>query len=179
MPQLERCLYPRRRPLLLLFFCLLWIVVTMTPSRHPGGAMYSFLFAACIIVFNAWIIPGAAWLKLDSRGFTVRYWFAENTYRWTDIKEFKLLTYRSLGFIPVRRSVCFSFSESYGKRNIVLRVASKIAQYDRNLPNSYGMKAKELLALLELCRRHAVEGVVADSQAPSSPATNRHQETTP
>ena len=54
---------------------------------HPGGALYSILFAACIIIFNAWIIPGAAWLKLDSQGFRVRYWFVENSYRWTDIME--------------------------------------------------------------------------------------------
>jgi hypothetical protein len=63
---------------------------------------------------------------------------------------------RYLGIIPVRRSVSFRFSESYGKRNIVLRIAGAIARFDRQLPDNYGMKAKELLVLLESCRRQAV-----------------------
>ena len=166
---MERCLYPRRRPALLLFYCFLWIVLTGIPSRHSGGAMLSFICAVCIIMFNAWLVPGAAWLKLDSQGFTVRYWFKENTYRWTDIKEFKLITHRYMGFIPVRRSVGFTFSERYGKRNVISRIAGAIAQFDRNLPDNYGKKAKDLLALLESCRSQAV-GVDANRyQIPWAP----------
>ena len=58
--------------------------------------------------------------------------------------------------IPVRRSVGFKFSESYPKRNVVSRFVGAIASFDRNLPNNYGMKAKDLAALLESCRRQAV-----------------------
>jgi len=93
-------------------------------------------------------VPGAAWLKLDSQGFTVRAWFKENAYRWTDIKEFKLITYRYMGFIPIRRSVGFTFSR---KRNIIARIAG----FDRILPDNYGMKPKDLMALLELSRHQA------------------------
>jgi hypothetical protein len=61
-----------------------------------------------------------------------------------------------MGIIPVRRSVGFRFSESYGKRNIISRIAGAIARFDRQLPDNYGMKAKELLVLLEACRRPVV-----------------------
>jgi hypothetical protein len=151
----ERCLYPRRRLGLLFFVGFLWIVVTATSSRHSGGAMLSVICALSIIVCNVSLVPGAAWLKLDSQGFTVRYWFQDNTYRWTDIKEFKLLTQRYM-FIPIRRSVVFKFSKTYPKRNIVARIAGAIASFDRNLPDNYGMKAQDLLVLLESCRRQAV-----------------------
>jgi hypothetical protein len=80
----------------------------------------------------------------------------DNTYRWTDIKEFNLITHRYMGFIPIRRLVCFKFSENYGKRNAVARLAGAIAQFDRTLPDNYGMKPKDLAALLEFCRRQAV-----------------------
>ena len=162
---MEQCLYPRRRLGLLFFVCFLWIVVTATSSRHSGGGMVSFICALIVIVSNGVsLVPGAAWLKLDSQGFTVRYWFRDNTYRWTDIKEFKLITYRYLGVIPVRRSVGFKFSESYPKRNVVSRIVGAMATFDRNLPDNYGMKARDLLVLLELSRRQA-----------AAPDANRYQ----
>jgi hypothetical protein len=129
---------------------------TATSSRHSGGVMLSFICAVSVIVWNVSLVPGAAWLKLDSQGFTVRYWFKDNTYRWTDIKEFKLITYRYIGFIPVHRSVGFTFSKSYPKRNVVSRMVGAIASFDRNLPDNYGMKAQDLLVLLESCRRQAM-----------------------
>jgi hypothetical protein len=148
---------------LLFFVCLLGIVVTATSPRlrHSGGAMLTFLLAFGVMASSVSLWPNAAWLKLDSQGFTVRYWFRDDTYRWTDIKEFKLLTTRYMGVIPVSRSVGFSFSKSY-PRNIVSRFAGAIAQFDRKLNDSYGMKPKELLALLEICRRQAV-GVGVDA----------------
>ena len=144
------------------FICLLAIVVTASSARlrHSGGAMLTFLCAFGVVMSSVSLWPNAAWLKLDSQGFTVRYWYKENTYRWIDVKEFKLITYRYMGFIPVRRSVGFTFSESYPKRNVILRLAGAIASFDRNLPDNYGMKAQDLLVLLESCRRQA--GVAAD-----------------
>jgi hypothetical protein len=41
-----------------------------------------------------------------------------------------------------------------------------IASFDRNLPDNYGMKAKDLLALLESRRRQAVIGDAYRYQAP-------------
>ena len=79
----------------------------------------------------------------------------------TQIKEFTLITYRYMGIIPFRRSVGFKFSESYPKRNVLSRMAGAIASFDRNLPDNYGMKAQDLVVLLESCRRQAV-GVDAD-----------------
>ena len=162
---MERCLYPGRRLGLLFFVCFLWIVVTATSSRHSGGGMLSFICAVSVIICNVSLIPGAAWLKLDSQGFTVRYWFREDAYRWIDVKEFKLITY-SYMFIPIRRSVGFTFSESYPKRNVIARIAGAIASFDRNLPNNYGMKAHDLLALLESSRRQALGADANRYQAP-------------
>jgi len=157
----ERCLYPSqtwRRLRLLLAVCFLLMVMTTLRPGRAGGPMVVFICAMGVMMCALSLVPGAASLKLDSQGFTVRYWFKEETYRWIDVKEFNLITLRYMGFIPVRRSVGFKFSESYGKRNIVLRIAGAIARFDRQLPDNYGMKAQDLLVLLELSRRQAVEG---------------------
>ena len=151
---MERFLYPRRRLGLLFFVSLLWIVMTATSSRRTGGGIISFIFAIFVFMSAGSLLPGATWLKLDSQGFTVRYWFKDTIYRWIDVKEFKLITQRYM-FIPIRRSVGFTFSESY-PRNPISRMFGAIAAFDRNLPDNYGMKAQELLVLLESSRRQAV-----------------------
>jgi hypothetical protein len=154
---------PRRFVIIVFVFCL-WLVLT----RGSAG-MLSFL---CAIFVVGWmggaLLPGAAWLDIDSQGFTVRYWFKEERFRWTDIKAFKVMTQR-LFFIPVMRSVGFTFSETYPKRNVVLRIAGAIAAFDRRLADNYGMKARELAGLLELCRREAVGQNPIGLAGPQSP----------
>jgi hypothetical protein len=56
---------------MMMFFCVIGIIFTVVSSR-----------------------PNASALKLDSQGFTVRFWFKENTYRWIDVKAFKIITTR-------------------------------------------------------------------------------------
>lgn len=154
---MEKRLYPSRWRPGLVFLVFLWLLVTAASvrSRNSGSVMISFIFACAVITSAVSWIPGAAWLKLDSQGFTVRYWFKESIYHWTDVKEFRLITLRYLGFIPLRRSVSFKFSESY-QRNIVSRMVGALAQFDRNFPDNYGMKAKDLLIPLKSSRRQAM-----------------------
>jgi len=66
-----------------------------------------------------------------------------------------LITYRYLGFIPIRRSVGFRFSETY-KRNVLRRIAGALVSFDRILPDNFGMKARQLVALLEEARLQAL-----------------------
>jgi hypothetical protein len=94
-------------------------------------------------------------LKLSSHGFTIRTWFRDESFRWSDVKEFRLITYRYLGFVPIRRSVGFRFSETY-KRNVLRRIAGAIVSFDRILPDNFGMKAQQLVGLLESIRLQAL-----------------------
>jgi hypothetical protein len=161
---MEKCLYPSPRRLGLLFFsCLLFLTLT---TRHRGGVMPAFICFLGVLVYALPLLPGAAWLKLNSQGFTARNWFKEETFRWTDIKEFKLITTYYMGVIPVGRSVGFTFSENYPKRNVLLRIAGTLAQFDRKLTDNYGMKAQELAALLESCR---LEAAGADTKRYADP----------
>ena len=170
---MERVLYPKRRLGRLVLFIFLWLVLIPMSSRtrHFSSGMITFVCAVGVITSALSLVPGATWLKLDSQGFTVRKWFREDTYRWADIKDFRLITYRYMGIIPFRRSVGFTLS---GKRNVVMRVAGALARFDRLLPDNFGMKPRDLMALLELCRREAV-AAVADPYAPP-PAIEPEQE---
>jgi len=127
--------------------------------------MISFVLAIVVIMSAVSLVPGATWLKLDSQGFTVRKWFRQDTYRWADIKDFRLITYRYMGIIPFRRVVGFTFSR---KQNVAARIVGALARFDRLLPDNFGMKPRDLMALLELCRREAV-AAGADPYAPPPP----------
>ena len=143
----------------LLFWSLLLMVLVVASVRNSRSNLGMMMFF-CVIGIIFTVVssrPNASALKLDSQGFTVRFWFREDTYRWLDVKAFKIITTRYMGVIPLSRSVGFSFSDNY-KRNVVLKIVGKIAAFDRKLPDNYGMKAKELLVLLETCRRQAAAG---------------------
>jgi len=170
----ERLLQPTKRLGRLAFLFLLWIALTFGPSNNwrIGGAMLSFICFMAILLTAASLIPGAMSLKLSSQGFTIRNWFKEESFRWTDVKEFRLITYRYLGFIPIRRSVGFRFSDTY-KRNVLRRIAGALVSFDRILPDNFGMKAQQLVALLELTRLQALADP-ANRYAISSDPLNRY-----
>ena len=153
---MERILYPKPRVAALVFWSLLLMVLVAASVRNSRSNLGMMMFFCVIAIIFSVVSsrPNASALKLDSQGFTVRFWFKENTYRWIDVKAFKIITTRYMGVIPLSRSVGFSLSDNY-KRNVVLKIAGKIAAFDRKLPDNYGMKAKELLVLLETCRRQA------------------------
>jgi hypothetical protein len=170
----ERSLYPTRRLGRLAFLFLLWVLVTFRSSNtwRTGGAMLSFICFIAILLTAASFIPGAMSLKLSPHGFTIRNWFKEESFRWTDVKEFRLITYRYLGFIPIRRSVGFRFSDTY-KRNVLRRIAGAIVSFDRVLPDNFGMRAQQLVALLESTRLQALADP-ANRYVISSDAVNRY-----
>ena len=164
---MDKILHPTRRLGRLVVLIVLWIWITATPSRngHGGGAMLSFIFGIAILLTAVSSIPGATSLKISANGFTVRKWFKEDSYRWIDIKEFKLITYRYMALIPIRRSVGFTLSKTYAKSNALSRMVGAIASYDRILPDNFGMKAQQLLVLLESARREAVGNLPVDDFA--------------
>ena len=171
---MERVLQPTKRLGRLAFLFLLWILVTfgLSDSWRTGGVMISFICFMAILLTAASLIPGAMSLKLSPQGFTIRNWFKEETFRWTDVKEFRLITYRYLGFIPIRRQVGFKFSDTY-KRNVLRRIAGALVSFDRILPDNFGMKAKQLVALLETARLQALADP-ANHYVLSSDTTNRY-----
>jgi hypothetical protein len=170
----ERVLQPTKRLGRLAFLFALWILVTFgsSPSLRTGGVMLSFICFMAILLTAASLIPGAMSLKLSPQGFTIRNWFKEETFRWTDVKEFRLITYRYLGFIPIRRQVGFKFSDTY-KRNVLRRIAGALVSFDRILPDNFGMKAKQLAALLETARLQALADP-ANHYVLSSDTTNHY-----
>jgi hypothetical protein len=157
--------------------CGMLSVYFLTKSFRTGSAnplpCLVFLFVAVDRCLG--YIPGAAFLKLDQQGFTVCYWFRKTSYRWCDIADFRVISRRYMGVIPFRRFVGFRYTESSGKRHLALRIAGAITRFDQALPDTYGMKAKELALLLDGWRL----GSVSADQLQTPWVTNSWQATKP
>lgn len=147
---MTRVLYPSRwRAGLVVFFGLMFL-----PSlARSGGPVLVLIGLAVIAIFGTRLLPGASYLKIDDRSFTIRSLFRDQQFQWSDIGGFKVITMRYAGIIPLWRRVGYDFAESYRKRSLPGKFVHALARYDRLLPDNYGMKAKDLSVLLESLRR--------------------------
>lgn len=173
----ERILYPGRlRTLFLAVACAVFTLMGL--SAGGGGLLWALLAGIGAFIFFTSLLPSAAWLKLDAHGFTYRIAFREHRHNWAEIRSFGVLTRRYLGIIPVSRIVCFTFTDEHKKtKNLLLRIATTIARFDGQLPDNYGMKARDLAALLEHCRlqaeSHAAAADLSRFRSPSFSGVNR------
>ncbi|MBN9662652.1 MAG: hypothetical protein J0H49_30920 [Acidobacteria bacterium] len=173
----ERILYPGRlRTLFLAVACAVFTLMGL--GAGGGGLLWALLAGIGAFIFFTSLLPSAAWLKLDAQGFTYRIAFREHRYNWADIRSFGVLTRRYLGIIPVSRIVCFTFTEEHKKtKSLLLRMATAIARFDGQLPDNYGMKARDLAALMENWRLQAESSAAAPDlsrfRSASFPGLNR------
>ena len=151
----EKILYPGRgRAFFLTVFCAIFSFVGI--DAGGTGWILGVLAGAGALIFFSNLLPGAARLKLDAQGFSYRMAFREHRHNWTDIESFGVLTRRYLGVIPFSRKVCFSFTANHKKtRALVIRMAATVTRFDGQLPDNYGLKARDLAALMESWRVRA------------------------
>ncbi len=146
---MEKILYPNRmQSPLRIAEGLVCVVLGLLVPIEPG-----FFRLLAVAAGIALMLPGFGSLKLDESGFTFRNLFGAKTMPWTDIDSFLVITQRVLYFIPVNRMVGWRLTKA--KRPMVLRATGLLVPYDAVFPNTYGMKAAELAALLEVWRVRA------------------------
>jgi hypothetical protein len=112
-------------------------------------------FGAGAIVFCLLLVPGSAYLRLDDTGFTVCSLFRVHTIRWCEVDSFEV------GTIARRKSVVFNFSNLYPRQKLLRKLSSAISSHEGALPETYGLSAEELSAMLNDWRQHA--GPIATS----------------
>jgi hypothetical protein len=79
---MEKVLYPRPGRLVVLSCASLML------ARITTGWL-SLIRTLAAMAYGISLLTGASCLKLDPTGFTIRSWFREKTFRWTDIAEFR------------------------------------------------------------------------------------------
>jgi hypothetical protein len=106
------------------------------------GWLSVIFFGLGSIVMGIQMVPGASWLDLDDAGFTFCSLFRTHRCMWTDIQEFGIIT------IKRKKMVAFNFPPGFDKSRIGRKVSHTLVGYEGALPDTYGLKAKELAELM-------------------------------
>jgi hypothetical protein len=91
------------------------------------------------------LLPGAGYLRLDSKGFTYRAAFWTVSVAWDDVAEFGVVAKDAT---HAYATVGFNFVLGYGKNAAGRELARSINGWEGALPGTYGRRAEELAELM-------------------------------
>jgi hypothetical protein len=135
----------KTKGLLLLCGSLIFVAggVGMIKSGEMFGWASVIFFGLCALVFSIKMLPNASYLKLHHEGFTQVTMFRSSTFRWQDVSEF------SVDRIGGNKTVMLDFVLSWHTSSKLKKVARLMSGHDGALPDTYGLRAEELVALLK------------------------------
>ena len=112
-------------------------------KERPGLGWFSIiLFGSGLVIFIMQLIPGASQLELNEEGFIITSLYRSNMTRWSDVKVFKQ------GYLGRSKAVMFDYVYSHKKASTMKSISKEISGSHGALPDTYGMKAEELLELM-------------------------------
>ncbi len=107
-------------------------------------------FGLCIVVFIIQLLPNSSYLKLTNEGFEVRSLYRSHFTKWTEVSGFGIY------YVSFNTMVAFDYTEEHKKGKKISKILSS---YQGALPQTYGMKAIKLAALMNEWKYRS-EGVI-------------------
>ncbi|MEO1131668.1 MAG: hypothetical protein AAFX40_03065 [Cyanobacteria bacterium J06639_1] len=156
-PQLPSSHFPRRRlrpnprsTLGYLVFCLVFVAlgVFMILDGDWRGWYVAIVFGLGSLMFAAILLPNCAYLELSPEGLTVCSLYRVHRYTWQDIEGF------GVAAIALNSAVGFNFSGTHSTQNVATQIAAGLSGYEAALPDTYGMSAEALAAVLNEYRTY-------------------------
>jgi hypothetical protein len=138
-------LYPNRgKTVLVLVVCLAFVAVDvlLIHDRTPKYWFTLILFSLAALVMLVQLLPGSGSLTVSRDGIEVRSLFRTHRYRWSELSEFGVYRVRGNTFVG------FNFSPEYRRSAAGRALARAFAGYEGSLPESFGLRAQDLAALL-------------------------------
>lgn len=142
-------LRPSRAKWALVFLMCLGFVlggIWMVREGHSAGYFIAGVFAIGLPVAALQFHPKAAYLKLAADGFTYCGLFRAHTVRWAQVMEFGIMRVNIW-------MVAWNFSADYPPPGRARTLIRWFYGYEAALPDTYGMKPQDLLALMETLRQ--------------------------
>jgi hypothetical protein len=106
------------------------------------GWLITVFFGLCLLVFVIQLIPGSTELTLTNKGFEMTNLFRRSFTKWQDVKTFKI------GYLGRNKAVLFDYVEGHRKHQTGKLIAKNLSGSHGALPSTYGLKASELLDIL-------------------------------
>lgn len=129
--------------MLLLCSLLVTTGIWMIENGQKLGWLPAIFFGLGILVSIITMLPNASYLKLHRNGFTQVTMFRSSTFRWEDVREF------SVGSVGLNKMVMLDFVPSWHESSKLKDVAHSMSGHDGALPDTYGLSAEKLVALLQ------------------------------
>jgi hypothetical protein len=108
------------------------------------------LFGICTVMGVITLLPGASFLRLDENGFDITRFFRKQIFRWSEVSDFGVWTFRGKGLVV--------FKAEKSRLNISEKINAALAG-GRNgyLPDTYGSTAEDLVQLMTAWRNSATD----------------------
>jgi hypothetical protein len=143
-------LFPSRKKAVVLFLISLLFVICGIWMIRQGQMMGYFcggFFALGLPVFALQFHPKAAYLRLEPDGFTFCTLFRAHTVRWATVREFAVIQ------VGPNRMVAWNFTPDYPASGSARSISKSLSGYEAALPDTYGLKPRELADLMESLRQ--------------------------
>lgn len=111
-----------------------------------GHIVYG-IFGLIAIVFLIQLLPNSSYLKLRKDGFEFSSLFRRHHIYWSDIKDFGIMTQAHRG-IATNKIVGWDYRDGFEGSAMGRKISKKMGGIESALPDTYGMKAEELLLLM-------------------------------
>jgi len=152
----ETTLYPNKaKHFLFLLLSMLFVAggVWMASDGDWMGHFAYLFFSLCSVVFVIQLIPNSSYLKLRDDEFEFSALFRRHHVKWKDIEGFGIMTQTHKG-ITTNKMVGWDYKEGFDGSNFGRKASKKIAGIESGLPDTYGMKAEDLLSLMSVYLEH-------------------------
>ena len=121
----------------------------MIRTGAPMGWFVTAVFGLGAMGFSVLMLPGASYLRLDPHGFTICSFYRRRHIKWSDVAEF------GIAAIGHGVTVGFNYIPGYRRRAAARALAVAISGFEAAVPDSYGMTAKDVAALMIRLRDRA------------------------
>jgi hypothetical protein len=121
--------------------------VSILQSGRAGGWYVAGFFGLCTAVFLVQLaLPGA--LIVTDTGFTIRTLGRSTSIAWADVAGFGVMRRGPFG----SKMAAFQYTQQHRDQHPITRLSRSISGFDGALPETYGYKAEDLVALLQRWR---------------------------
>lgn len=121
----------------------------MVKYNAPNGWFVTIFFGIVLLVSLLRLLPGANSLTLTQSGFTIKSLFRSHFIAWEAVQSFQL------GKLAGEDTVHFNFKPQHQRHRNAKQLSRWLTGSEASLPDTYGLTAEDLLAILEAWRKQA------------------------
>lgn len=165
--RLPQVLRPRSAKLVgLLAVSVFFVAAGLWMSQDADNSLVGYgcaaFFGLCAVVFGIQLVPGSSYLRLTEAGFSFCSLFRKSSVRWADVEGFSIIR------IAHNDMVGWNYSPHYRTHATGRSISNAIAGVEAALPDTYGMKATDLAALMNALRLRHVDVGRREARGPYS-----------